>query len=87
MDGLNDSPTEDMPVSVNIILHTFVNLILNSDKTEKPVSTDWIFYKYNGKSSDIKDFYTTENMKSVGNWSLPGFEGQHKAMTEAHDLA
>jgi len=72
MDGLNDSPTEDLPITIKLVLHTFVNMVLNSDKDQKKhVSTDWIFYKYNGSETDIKNFYTPEKMKSSGNWSLP----------------
>lgn len=71
MDGLNDSPTEDLPLTVKLVLHTFVNMVLNSDKTSKHVSTDWIFYKYKGGEGDIKNFYTPEKMKSSGQWSLP----------------
>jgi hypothetical protein len=72
MDGLNDSPTEDLPITIKLVLHTFVNMVLNSDKDQKKhVSTDWIFYKYNGSDTDIKNFYTPEKMKSGGNWSLP----------------
>ena len=32
MDGLNDSPTEDLPITIKLVLHTFVNMVLNSDK-------------------------------------------------------
>jgi hypothetical protein len=71
MDGLNDSPTEDLPVTIKLVLHTFVNMVLNSDKNSKPVSTDWIFFKYNGSESDIENFYTPAKMNSSGNWSLP----------------
>ena len=48
MDGLDDSPTEDLPVAIKLVLHGFVNIVLNSDKNSKPVFTDWIFYKYKG---------------------------------------
>lgn len=71
MDGLNDSPTEDLPVTVKLVLHTFVNMVLNSDKDSKQVSTDWIIYNYKGSETDIKNFYTAEKMKSGGNWGLP----------------
>lgn len=72
MDGLNDSPTEDLPVTIKLVLHTFVNVVLNSDKDQKKhVSTDWIFYQYKGNETDINNFYTPEKMKSSGNWSLP----------------
>ena len=71
MDGLNDSPTEDLPITIKLVMHTFVNMLLNSDKKSKPVSTDWIFYNYHGSGTDIKTFYTAEKMKSSGNWSLP----------------
>ena len=72
MDGLNDSPTEDLPVTIKLVLHTFVNVVLNSDKDQKKhVSTDWIFYNYKGNETDINNFYTPEKMKSSGNWSLP----------------
>jgi hypothetical protein len=47
MDGLGDSPTEDLPITIKLVLHTFVNMVLNSDKDKKKhVSTDWIFYDY-----------------------------------------
>ena len=42
MDGLNDSPTEDLPLTIKLVLHGFVNLVLNSDKNQKTVYTDWI---------------------------------------------
>lgn len=72
MDGLNDSPTEDLPVTIKLVLHSFVNMVLNSDKDQKKhVSTDWIFFKYKGSDTDIQNFYTPEQMKSSGNWSLP----------------
>ena len=72
MDGLDDSPTEDLPITIKLVLHTFVNLVLNSDKNEKKhVSTDWIFYNYKGGETDIKNFYTAAKMKSSGNWDLP----------------
>lgn len=71
MDGLNDSPTEDLPMTVKLVLHTFVNMVLNSDKNSKPVSTDWIIYNYKGSETDIKNFYTPAKMKGSGNWSLP----------------
>lgn len=72
MDGLNDSPTEDLPITIKLVLHTFVNMVLNSDKDQKKhVSTDWIFYKYDGGETDIKNFYTAAKMKSSGNWDLP----------------
>ena len=71
MDGLNDSPTEDLPITVKLVLHTFVNMVLNSDKNSKQhVSTDWIFYKYKGGDGDIKNFYTPDKMKSAGQWNL-----------------
>lgn len=71
MDGLNDSPTEDLPMTIKLVLHTFVNMVLNSDKNSKSISTDWIIYKYSGSETDIKNFYTATLMKSSGNWSLP----------------
>lgn len=72
MDGLNDSPTEDLPMTVKLVLHTFVNMVLNSDKDQKQhVTTDWIIYNYKGSEADIKNFYSAEKMKSSGNWSLP----------------
>ncbi len=71
MDGLNDSPTEDLPLTVKLAVHGFVSVVLNSDKNSKPVSADWIIYKYKGNTSDVRDFYTPEKMKSAGNWSLP----------------
>lgn len=86
MDGLNDSPTDDLPLTVKLVLHTFVNMVLNSDKTSKNVSTDWIFYKYKGSQSDIKSFYTPERMKSSGNWELadgmksPCIDGSEKGL-------
>jgi len=71
MDGLDDSPTEDLPITIKLVLHTFVNMVLNSDKDQKKhVSTDWIFYDYKGGEADIKNFYTPEKMKASGNWSL-----------------
>ena len=71
MDGLNDSPTEDLPITIKLILHTFVDTVLNSDKNSKDVSTDWIIYNYKGNGTDIANFYTSEKMKTSGNWSLP----------------
>jgi len=72
MDGLNDSPTEDLPLTIKLVMHGFVNMVLNSDKeNSKNVTTDWIFFNYKGSTSDAKDFYTTDKMKSFGNWSLP----------------
>ena len=72
MDGLNDSPTEDLRVTIKLVMHAFVNMVLNSDKDQKKhVSIDWIFFKYQGSETDIKSFYTPEKMKSNGNWSLP----------------
>jgi hypothetical protein len=72
MDGLNDSPTEDLPVAIKLVMHAFVNMVLNSDKAQKtPVSIDWIFFKYQGSETDINTFYTAEKMKSSGNWDLP----------------
>lgn len=71
MDGLNDSPTEDLPMTIKLVLHTFVNMVLNSDKNSKSVSTDWIIYNYKGSETDIRSFYTSEKMKSSGHWSLP----------------
>jgi hypothetical protein len=71
MDGLNDSPTEDLPLTIKLALHGFVNLALNSDKNSKNISTDWILYKYKGTTADVRNFYTPEMMKSSGNWSLP----------------
>lgn len=71
MDGLNVSPTEEMPLAAKLAMHTLVNLVLNSDKDQKQhVSTDWIFFEYDGKGSDIESFYTPERMKSGGNWQL-----------------
>ena len=84
MDGLNDSPTEDLPMTIKLILHTFVNMVLNSDKDQKQhVSTDWIFYKYDGGEMDIKNFYTAEKMKASGNWSLP--EGMKSPCLDAKE--
>lgn len=71
MDGLNDSPTEDLPLTIKLALHGFVNLVLNSDKNSRSISTDWILFKYKGGPSDVTNFYTAEKMKSGGNWSLP----------------
>ena len=72
MDGLNDSPTEDLPVTIKLVLHSFVNIVLNSDKDQKEhVTTDWIFFKYQGNDTDIQNFYTPDKMKASGNWSLP----------------
>ncbi len=71
MDGLNDSPSEDLPLTIKLALHGFVNLVLNSDKSSKGVSTDWILFKYKGTPSDVTSFYTADKMKSDGNWSLP----------------
>ena len=71
MDGLNDSPTEDLPLTIKLALHGFVNLALNSDKNSKGVSTDWIFFRYKGGPSDVTSFYTADKMKSSGNWNLP----------------
>lgn len=71
MDGLDDSPTEDLPLAVKLALHGFVNMVLNSDKNSKDASSDWIIYKYKGGTSDIRNFYSPEKMKSTGNWSLP----------------
>ncbi len=71
MDGLNDSPTEDLPMTIKLVLHTFVNMVLNSDKNSKAISADWIIYNYKGSETDVKNFYTPAKMKSSGNWSLP----------------
>ena len=68
MDGLDDSPTEDLPVAIRLVMHTFVNVVLNSDKDQKKhVSTDWIFYNYKGGETDIDKFYTAGEMKIT--WS------------------
>jgi hypothetical protein len=72
MDGLNDSPMDDLPLAVKLVMHGFVNLALNSDKkNSKNLTTDWIFFDYKGGASDATGFYTAEKMKSFGNWSLP----------------
>jgi hypothetical protein len=83
MDGLNDSPTEDLPMTIKLVLHTFVNMVLNSDKNSKPVSTDWVFYKYNGSETDIANFYTPTKMKSSGSWNLP--EGMKSACMDGKE--
>ncbi|MBV9242998.1 MAG: hypothetical protein JO314_13420 [Acidobacteria bacterium] len=71
MDGLNDSPTEDLPLAVKLIIRGFVNMALNSDKNPKNASADWILFNYKGGASDIRDFYTADKMKSDGNWDIP----------------
>jgi hypothetical protein len=84
MDGLNDSPTDDLPVTIKLALHAFVDMVLNSDKNQKKhVSTDWIFFKYQGGETDINNFYTLDKMKSSGNWSLP--EGMKTACMDGKD--
>jgi hypothetical protein len=83
MDGLNDSPTEDLPVTIKLILHTFVDMVLNSDKNSKHVSTDWIIYNYKGSETDIRNFYTPAKMKTAGNWSLP--EGMESACMDGKE--
>jgi hypothetical protein len=83
MDGLNDSPTEDLPMTIKLVLHTFVNMVLNSDKNSKSVSADWIIYNYKGSESDVTNFYTPEKMKSSGNWSLP--EGMGSACMDGKE--
>jgi hypothetical protein len=86
MAGLVDSPTEELPVTIKLALHTFVDMVLHADKNSKSVSTDWIFYKYNGSETDIKNFYTAARMKDSGNWSLPEgmetacFDGKEKGL-------
>lgn len=72
MDGLDDSPSEDLPVAVQLALHAYVDLILNSDKSQKEqISSDWILFEYNGKATDLTNFYNPERMKTAGNWILP----------------
>ncbi len=86
MDGLDDSPTEDLPITIKLVMHTFVDMVLNSDNKSKHVSTDWIIYNYKGSDSDIKNFYTPEKMQSGGNWKLPEgmksscFDGKEKGL-------
>ncbi|MBX3281265.1 MAG: hypothetical protein KF756_02190 [Acidobacteria bacterium] len=86
MDGLDDSPTEDLPLSINLVLHGFVNLVLHSDEKSQSATTDWILYKYAGSSTDIDNFYTLDKMKAAGNWSLPEgmtspcFDGAEKGL-------
>ncbi|MEP6945812.1 MAG: hypothetical protein ABJA02_07840 [Acidobacteriota bacterium] len=86
MDGLNDSPTEDLPMTIKLVLHTFVDMVLNSDKNSQSVSTDWIIYNYKGSETDIKNFYTPAKMLSSGGWHLPEgmetscFDGKEKGL-------
>jgi len=71
MDGLDDSPSEDLPVAVQFILHAYVDLVLNSDKDQKEhITSDWILFQYNGKATDLTNFYNADRMKSAGNWTL-----------------
>jgi hypothetical protein len=72
MDGLGESLNDQMPVTVNIVMHTFVNLLLGSmaKQENNHINVGFIFYRYQGSDTDIDKFYTAEKMKSSGNWSL-----------------